>query len=139
MTELEKLLAECEVKLYDVEVANEHGRAIYRIFITKENGVSLEDCERVSRLLSPIYDVKPPISGDYVLEVSSPGLERKLVKPEHFKASLNELVRIKLKDKSVIEGKLISFDEENVSIEVDEEIVKIPHLDIKSARTYIVW
>lgn len=136
---LEKLVAECGVKLYDVEIANENGRAIYRIYITKENGVTLDDCEKVSRLLSPIYDVKAPLNGEYVLEVSSPGLERKLTKPEHFKASLNELVRIKLNDKSVLEGKLLAAEEDKIILELEEEEKEISLSDIKSARTYIIW
>ena len=81
MDNLNELVKECGVELYDTEIANENGRAIYRIYITKNGGVSLDDCEKVSRLLSPIFDVEPPISGDYNLEVSSPGLERKLKLP----------------------------------------------------------
>lgn len=136
---LEKLVAECGVKLYDVELANEHGRTIYRIYITKENGVTLDDCERVSRLLSPIYDVKAPVSGEYVLEVSSPGLERKLTKLEHYQASLGELVRIKLRDKEVLEGKLLEAEEDKILLEVQEEKKEVLFADIKSARTYIIW
>ena len=88
MQNLENLISQCGVQLYDVEVANENGRAIYRIYIAKPDGVNLDDCEKVSRLLSPIFDVEPPLSGDYVLEVSSPGLERKLEKPSHFISSV---------------------------------------------------
>ena len=63
LQELEKLLEGCGVALYDTEVASENGRQIYRVYITKSSGVNLEDCEAVSKLLSPIYDVMPPVSG----------------------------------------------------------------------------
>ena len=62
MQNLENLISQCGVQLYDVEVANENGRAIYRIYIAKPGGVNLDDCEKVSRLLSPIFDVEPPLS-----------------------------------------------------------------------------
>ena len=54
MDNLDKLVRECGVELYDSEIANENGRAIFRVYITKDGGVSLDDCEKVSRLLSPI-------------------------------------------------------------------------------------
>ena len=64
MVDLEALARECGVQLYDVETVSENGRTIYRISITKAGGVGLDDCERLSRLLSPIYDVEPPLEGE---------------------------------------------------------------------------
>ena len=78
MVDLEALARECGVQLNDVETVSENGRTIYRISITKAGGVGLDDCERLSRLLSPIFDVEPPLEGEWTLEVGSPGLERKL-------------------------------------------------------------
>ena len=74
MDNLDKLVGECGVELYDSEIANENGRAIFRVYITKDGGVSLDDCEKVSRLRAPVVVVTPPGSGDYNHEVSSPGL-----------------------------------------------------------------
>ncbi|ANE35414.1 putative DUF150 domain protein [Campylobacter iguaniorum] len=136
MTDLSNLVAQCGVKLYDTEVVNENGRVIYRVYITKDGGVKLDDCEAVSKLLSPIYDVMPPVSGDYILEVSSPGLERKLSKFEHFAASIGELAKINLNDKTEIKGKIIGVSEDSVAIEPDQEI---KFEDIKKARTYMEW
>ena len=62
MTDLSNLVSQCGVDLYDTEVVNENGRVIYRVYITKKDGVSLEECEMLSKLLSPIYDVMPPVS-----------------------------------------------------------------------------
>lgn len=142
MQNLEKLIKECGVELYDTEVANENGRNIYRIYITKQGGVSLDDCEKVSRLLSPIFDVEPPISGDYNLEISSPGLERKLEKPSHFIASVGELVKISATidgENKKLKGKLLSANSEDIELECEVQKFKIKISDIKKAKTYFEW
>ena len=74
MMNLKDLCKEAGVELYDSELVSENGKKIYRIYIMKEGGVSLEDCARLSEILSPIFDVEPPVSGEYFLEVSSAGL-----------------------------------------------------------------
>ncbi|EJP76360.1 MULTISPECIES: ribosome maturation factor RimP [Campylobacter] len=138
MDNLNELVKECGVELYDTEIANENGRAIYRIYITKNGGVSLDDCEKVSRLLSPIFDVEPPISGDYNLEVSSPGLERKLSEARHFKASLGELVKVQTAE-AKFAGRLVKADDESIALENDEGVFEIKIGDIKKAKTYLEW
>ncbi|RAZ49800.1 ribosome maturation factor RimP [Campylobacter hyointestinalis] len=139
MTDLAALVSECGVNLYDTEIANDNGRTIFRVYITKNGGVNLDDCEAVSRLLSPIYDVMPPVSGDWVLEVSSPGIERKLSKIEHFKASIGELVKISLNDKSELKGKVLSATDDKITIDIDGVSNDINFIDIKKAKTYIEW
>lgn len=142
MQNLEKMIKECGVELYDTEVANENGRAIYRIYITKQGGVSLDECEKVSRLLSPIFDVEPPISGDYSLEVSSPGLERKLEKPSQFRQSIGELVKISALingENQKLKGKLTLVDEDGIEITTENGQIGIKFSDIKKARTYFEW
>lgn len=138
MDNLDKLVAECGVELYDSEIASENGRTIFRVYISKSGGVSLDDCEKVSRLLSPIFDVTPPVSGDYFLEVSSPGLERKLEKPKHFKASIGELVLVKTGILST-KGKLIEANDEFVKLQNDEGVLQIDIANIKKAKTYLQW
>lgn len=138
MDNLNELVKECGVELYDTEIANENGRAIYRIYITKNGGVSLDDCEKVSRLLSPIFDVEPPISGDYNLEVSSPGLERKLSEARHFKASLGELVKAQTAE-AKFAGRLVKADDESIALENDEGVFELKIGDIKKAKTYLEW
>ncbi|RAZ51880.1 ribosome maturation factor RimP [Campylobacter hyointestinalis] len=139
MTDLAALVSECGVNLYDTEIANDNGKTIFRVYITKNGGVNLDDCEAVSRLLSPIYDVMPPVSGDWVLEVSSPGIERKLSKIEHFKASIGELVKISLNDKSELKGKVLSATDDKITIDIDGVSNDINFIDIKKAKTYIEW
>ena len=81
---LEALCKEAGVKLYDTELTKENGKKIYRIFIYKDGGVNLDDCARLSEILSPIFDVEDPFDEEYFLEISSPGLERKLHTLDHF-------------------------------------------------------
>ena len=114
--DLASIISQCGVKLYDSELTSQNSRTIYRVYIIKDGGVSLEDCEKVSRVLSPIFDVMAPVEGEYFLEVSSPGLERKLSKIEHFALSLGEEAKITLNDKSVFIGKIISVDGEMVKV-----------------------
>ncbi|MCA6130726.1 ribosome maturation factor RimP [Campylobacter concisus] len=138
MDNLDKLVRECGVELYDSEIANENGRGIFRVYITKDGGVSLDDCEKVSRLLSPIFDVTPPVSGDYNLEVSSPGLERKLSKLSHFKSSIGELVKVQTEAEKFA-GRLVKADEESIAVENEEGIFEINISEIKKAKTYLEW
>ena len=142
MQNLENLVAQCGVELYDTQIANENGKTIYRIYITKQSGVGLDDCEAVSRLLSPIFDVEPPLSGEYILEVSSPGLERKLEKSSHFISSIGELVKLTalINNENIkFQGKLIQADNEKIIIECDKEKNEISISNIKKARTYCEW
>ena len=138
MDNLDKLVRECGVELYDSEIAKENGRGIFRVYITKDGGVSLDDCEKVSRLLSPIFDVTPPVSGDYNLEVSSPGLERKLSKLSHFKSSIGELVKVQTEAEKFA-GRLVKADEESIAVENEEGIFEINISEIKKAKTYLEW
>ena len=84
-------LADLEVKLHEKD-------GIVRIFIDKvPDGIGMEDCEAVSRQVSALLDVEDPIPGNYTLEVSSPGLDRRLTKVTHFERFLGEIVKVKLR------------------------------------------
>ena len=74
-----KIVESCGVSVYDTEVVTEFEKRIFRLYITSKEGISLDKCAEVSRILSPIFDVEPPLEGEYTLEVSSPGIERKLL------------------------------------------------------------
>lgn len=137
--DLASIISQCGVKLYDSELTSQNSRTIYRVYIIKDGGVSLEDCEKVSRVLSPIFDVMAPVEGEYFLEVSSPGLERKLSKIEHFALSLGEEAKITLSDKSVFIGKIISVDGEMITFSNDDGKSKFSFNEIKKAKTFIQW
>lgn len=139
MVDLSSLIKQCGVKFYGIETQNLNAKTIYRIFITKDGGVNLDDCEKVSKLLSPIFDVEPPVGGDWVLEVSSPGLERKLTTIEHFQNSTNELVKITDKNGKKISGKILRVDEICIIVQTKNGEEKINFDDVSKAKTYIEW
>ena len=105
----------CE--LYEITMPKENGRQIFRVCITKENGVGLAECEAISEVLSPLLDVEDPIKGEYFLEVSSPGIERTLKTPAHYRGAIGEMVALKLTDKSNKKGKLCAVSEDGIDID----------------------
>ncbi len=130
----------CGVNLYDIVSLKENDNHIYRIYITSPDGISLDKCAEISRQISPLLDVHEPLYGKYNLEVSSPGIERKLKKLEHFEASINELVRIKDFDKNTHEGKLLRVENNNIIIlNPKEEEITIPYDTVSTASTYFEW
>jgi len=132
------LIEEAGAKLYGTEIANEHGRAIFRIFLTCKDGVSLELCTKVTHILSPVLDLEPPISGQYTLEVSSPGLERKLTTANHYINSIGEMVRVKIEEES-IEGKLIEATKDGILIQGSDQNYSLKYAQIQKGRTFISW
>ncbi len=137
--EIKKMVESCGAKLYDIETVNERGKTIYRVTITHPEGVDLQKCVEVSNLISPLLDVNPPISGDYNLEVSSPGVERKLKKLEHFQNSLGEKVRITTIQGDVIEGRLKEVQDKEIVIQTKEGERRLDFDEIASAKTYFEW
>ena len=126
-------------ELSDIDVKLNERDGIVRIFIDKlPDGVGMEDCEAVSRQVSALLDVEDPIPGNYTLEVSSPGLDRRLTKLEHFERFLEEVVRIKLRfpldGRRNFRGTLKAANTENINVEVDGELFELPLATIESAR-----
>ena len=136
---LEPILKENNYELYDVEYVKENGNAYLRVYIDKEGGININDCELVSRSLSDLLDKNDFIADSYILEVSSPGLGRKLKKDRHFEKSIGEEVDIKLykaiDNKKEWSGILIGFDDETISIETEnQERREIPRKAIANVR-----
>ena len=114
--------------LWDVEFQKEYGDWVLTFYIDKEGGVTIDDCEAVSRLLSPKLDEEDFIEEGYILEVSSPGLGRALKKDRHFQNSIGMDVEVKL-FKAVdgvkeFAGVLKSFDENSITIEEDGKEIR---------------
>jgi len=128
---------ELNYELYHVEYVKESGEYYLRIYIDKPEGISLIDCETLSRKVSSILDTEDPIPDSYCLEVSSPGLNRGLFKDEHYVRSVGKEVFIKftgslngIKD---IKGILKTIEEDAIVVEGEAEI-SIPKDKIKSAN-----
>ena len=125
-------------ELVDLELNASRGHGLVRVFIDAEDGITLEDCEQVSHQVSGLLDVEDPLPGDYRLEVSSPGLDRKLVKPEHFDRFAGELIKTRLKrlvdGRRRVQGRLIERDGERIRVHAADEDVWIALADIEVAR-----
>lgn len=129
----------CGAELYDIVSVKENKNSIFRVLVTQKGGISLDKCAEISRMLSPVLDIEEPMQGNYILEVSSPGIERKLKKPQHFISSVGEKVRVKDFDKDVLCGELLSADENEIKIKTDHGDELITYDEISSASTYFEW
>ena len=127
------------LKLYDIVTTKEHDRNIFRVIVTSKDGVNLDKCADISRLISPLLDIEAPMYGIYNLEVSSPGIERKLKKKEHFIASVGELVKIKNYETEIFKGELLNADNEKVVVKTEFGEEEISYDNILSAATYFEW
>lgn len=111
-------------ELVDVEFLKEAGNWYLRVYIDKEGGITIEDCEKVSRALEAKLDELDPIEQPYMLEVSSPGLDRPLKKDEDFVRFKGEMVEVKLyksvNGKKVYVGELVGLENNSVVI-IDED------------------
>ncbi len=118
----------CE--LWGVESLSQGRYTVVRIYIDKDSGVSLEDCEKVSRQVSSLMDVEDPIAGQYTLEVSSPGMDRPLYTLEHFQRYVGETVQVKLsrtfEKRKKINGRLVAVENDEVVVQVDDEQYVLP-------------
>ena len=128
---------ELNYEIYHVEYVKENGEYYLRIYIEKEGGITLSDCEALSRRVSDLMDEKDPIAEAYFLEVSSPGLNRTLFTEAHYKRFVGREVMVKLAKaidgKKSIKGILKEVNEENIIVESDT-LISIPKEKIKSAN-----
>ena len=117
--------------------------SIVRIYIDTPNGVTVDDCAKASRQFSAILDVEDPISNKYTLEVSSPGMDRPLAKPIHFKAIVGQDVKIKMatlvNGRRRFTGELVEATDEFAVVEVDGEQTELPYSDMDKARLVPVY
>ena len=129
--------------LYDIEYVKEGKDYFLRIFIDKENGIDLNDCEKVNNVISEILDTADYIKESYFLEVSSPGIERILRKNKHLEKNINNKIQIKLfkpidKKKELI-GILKEFTNESIILEIEDKIKQIDRKNISVIKTVFDW
>ncbi|SFV90771.1 FIG000325: clustered with transcription termination protein NusA [hydrothermal vent metagenome] len=134
--QIAKIVEANGARLYDIETVTEFDEKIYRVSITKEEGVSLDLCADISSELSPFLDVNPPMHGQYRLEVSSPGIERKLTKPAHFKQSIGEKVKVKVLGGDKLKGTLKEADDEGIVVETKEGDKAFKYSELGTVKTY---
>ena len=112
--------AELGLELWDVEYVREAGQWFLRVYIDKDGGVSINDCEALSRALDPVLDEADPIPDSYVFEVSSAGAERELKRPSDFEKFMGSEVEVKLyqpyEGKKSLVGKLEGYENGDITI-----------------------
>jgi len=135
---LEPTIVRLGYELWNLELKVGGKQGVLRLFIDKADGVGLDDCEKVSLAVSALLDVEDPLPGHYDLEVSSPGLDRKLTKVEHFQRFNGETLKVQLRfpieGRRRFRGTLVSSDDEKIVVEVDGESYTLPVATIDTAR-----
>lgn len=127
--------------LWDVEYVREGADWFLRLYIDKEGGVDISDCEAVSRAVDPVLDEKDPIPDSYHFEVCSAGLERVLKRPSDFEQFMGSSVLVKLyrpKDgQKEFVGKLTGYEDGNVTLEVGANTVTFEKAEVALVRLYV--
>ena len=141
---IKKKIEDLGYRLYDVEYSKEGKDYYLNIYIDKENGIDLNDCEKVNNEINPILDKEDIVKEKYFLVVSSPGIERILRKDRHLEENIGEEVNIKLfkKDeqgKKEYRGTLKNFDKEKIILEVEGKEIEIERKNISQIKTVYNW
>ncbi len=144
--DIESFVKSVGLELYEIAVVNDGSDTIYRVSVVsndvedgKRKGVGLDACVNLTHLISPLLDVTPPLSGDYRLEVGTPGIERKIVTLRQFELCLGERVSISLKSKEKLKGTLLKIEGSKIFLDVDGEEVSVDFGEISKAKTYFEW
>ena len=138
-TQIAKIIEANGAALYDIEIVTEFEETIFRVLVTKVGGVSLDLCADISHELSPFLDVHPPMSQKYRLEISSPGIERKLTKKVHFENAVGEKVKLKIVGGEKLKGVLKSADNDGIVVETKQGDESYTYTELNTCKTYFDW
>ena len=140
-SDIKSMVESLDLKIWDIATVTENDETIYRVNIIspKTEGVTMDQVVEVTKMISPLLDVTPPVRGDYRLEVSSPGIERKLKTLMHFQCSLGEKLRVDTTEKKKLRGTLKSVEGEQITLETDEGEERFAYGDVVKAATYFEW
>jgi ribosome maturation factor RimP len=144
--DIESIVKSVGLELYDTVIVNEFDETIFRVSVIspefedgKRKSVPLENYVELTHLLSPLLDVTSPVSGEYRLEVGSPGIERKLTTLDHFKKSIGEDTAIVYGEKEKLRAKLKEIQGNKLFFENEDGVTEVDFNDIKKAKTYFEW
>lgn len=134
---IKETVEDCGAELWDVRFIKEGASWYLRVFIDKEDGITIDDCTNVSHAIDPIIDESDPIDTSYYLEVCSPGIERELTRPEHFVKMIGQT--IKIKTYKATDGKkefigILKSAEDVIVLEVDGTELEFSLKDISKAN-----
>ena len=136
------LAAELGLELWDVEYVREAGQWFLRVYIDKDGGVSINDCEALSKALDPVLDEADPIPDSYVFEVSSAGAERELKRPGDFERFMGSPVEVRLykpfEGSKVWTGQLTGYEDGRVTLEAAGKVLQFDKAQVAKVRLRIV-
>ena len=135
---VEPILDEMGFELVDVEYLSNYGKWVFRLYIDKEAGVTIDDCVRVSREIGDLIDIKEAVTHEYTLEVSSPGVDRPLRKEKDFVGAVGKKVKVRMiapmDGRRSFTGYLKDFEDGTVYIEMDGAPVALPWAEVDKAN-----
>jgi ribosome maturation factor RimP len=136
---IEPVLAAIGLELYDVDLGTSGRARTLRVTVDREGGVDIDTITTATERISPVLDAQSGLAGPYALEVSSPGLERPLRRPEHFRRAVGEAVTVKTRgpEGAVVRlrGRLVDADDDSVVLDTGEGLERVLYDDIVQART----
>lgn len=141
---IEPVVKSMGLELEDLELKRTGSKALLRVYIEKENGVNIDECAQASREISALLDVEDPLPAAYVLEVSSPGLDRALKELRHFKKYQGRLVRVVISEpiekQTFFVGKLAKAGDTEIVIELPKGMeITVPYSLITNARLEVEY
>ncbi len=140
---LAPILEEGNLSLYDIEYVKEGPNYVLRVYIDNGNIVQVSDCEFVNRRLVEQLDINDPITDAYILEVSSPGIDRQLKRAEHYESSIGKTVDVKtfkpVEKRKEFQGELISYDGEKIVVSEDGKELEFELKDIAKCNWSVIF
>lgn len=126
------------VELWGVEYIAQGRNSVLRVYIDHDDGIAVDDCEKVSRQVSALLDVEDPVSGEYVLEVSSPGLDRPLFTPEQYERYTGSEITVRLRSpldgRRKFKGVIRAVSTDQVTLDCEGVCVELPLTQVEKAR-----
>ena len=127
-----------DLEFWGCELVRQGKYSLIRVYIDRESGVDISDCEKVSRQVSAVFDVEEPITEEYTLEVSSPGLERPLFRLEQFRKYVGSIIQLRMKKpqdgRKKFKGDLVRVDDNSIVLSIDGGEVEFQYTDIDKAN-----
>lgn len=140
---IEPVLGSIGLELFDVELTGSGRTRTLRVLVDREGGVDLDTITSASERISPVLDADAGLEGPYALEVSSPGLERPLRRPDHFRRAVDETISVKARgtagDVRRVRGRLLAADDTGISLETAGTTERFSYDQITQARTVFEW
>jgi ribosome maturation factor RimP len=135
---IEPVLATIGLDLFDVTLSGSGRNRRLQVIVDREGGVDLDTITAASERISPVLDADTDLAGPYALEVSSPGLERPLRRPDHFRRAIGETVTVKARGPEGVHrvrGRLLEADDDGVVVDAGADVERVSYDDIVQART----